>query len=414
MHQRRRLTNEEKFELLKMYYKEGRTDFTGTKYEGYNVPSIRVNLREKYNNRTLKMDPELLKKFEREYFLQRERNPRKSDEEKYLFLMEFRERNPKADRSKSDFNSRYKEGKKVKAYITHLQTKHNRGKDLLTQEQIENLLDQNLLHYSPREKEEIAEKYAISIEWIDKMQARIGRMEHFENVMRDTPEKLSDFPLKDRFIWKGKKDATEEQKLAYVRLVKSAFRLETPNLECLIVDSELIDEKIGTLMPREKTVLRKRFGLDTGMGKARGEIGQEFDVTQERIRQIEEKALSKMRHSSRRQEVDENMLSYKLRDNMDKKKELEEKIESFEAKKDDYEEILREDNINKLGNVKSINDLDLSIRTYNCLYRKGIKTVEELTEFSIEDIEGIRNMGKKSLKELLRKTRRIRNCIRRR
>ena len=56
---------------------------------------------------------------------------------------------------------------------------------------------------------------------------------------------------------------------------------------------------LGDLTPREQKVLRLRFGLDDGRPRTLEEVGQEFNVTRERIRQIEAKALRKLRHPSR-------------------------------------------------------------------------------------------------------------------
>ncbi len=65
----------------------------------------------------------------------------------------------------------------------------------------------------------------------------------------------------------------------------------------------LLKEQLGdvlkTLTPREAKVLRLRFGLDDGRARTLEEVGKEFDVTRERIRQIEAKALRKLRHPSR-------------------------------------------------------------------------------------------------------------------
>ena len=63
-----------------------------------------------------------------------------------------------------------------------------------------------------------------------------------------------------------------------------------------------------TLTPREEKVLRLRFGLEDGRPRTLEEVGKEFNVTRERIRQIEAKALRKLRHPSR---------SKKLRDFLD-------------------------------------------------------------------------------------------------
>ena len=54
-----------------------------------------------------------------------------------------------------------------------------------------------------------------------------------------------------------------------------------------------------TLTDREENVLRLRFGLDDGRTRTLEEVGKEFGVTRERIRQIEAKALRKLRHPSR-------------------------------------------------------------------------------------------------------------------
>ena len=71
---------------------------------------------------------------------------------------------------------------------------------------------------------------------------------------------------------------------------------------------EQLMEVLETLTPREQKVLRLRFGLDDGCQRTLEEVGKEFHVTRERIRQIEAKALRKLRHPSR---------SKKLRDYMD-------------------------------------------------------------------------------------------------
>ena len=69
-----------------------------------------------------------------------------------------------------------------------------------------------------------------------------------------------------------------------------------------------LNEVLGTLTEREQKVLRLRFGLDDGRARTLEEVGKEFNVTRERIRQIEAKALRKLRHPSR---------SRKLKDYLD-------------------------------------------------------------------------------------------------
>ena len=74
-----------------------------------------------------------------------------------------------------------------------------------------------------------------------------------------------------------------------------------------LLKEQLIDV-LDTLTPREEKVLKLRFGLDDGRARTLEEVGKEFNVTRERIRQIEAKALRKLRHPSR---------SKKLKDYLD-------------------------------------------------------------------------------------------------
>jgi RNA polymerase primary sigma factor len=62
---------------------------------------------------------------------------------------------------------------------------------------------------------------------------------------------------------------------------------------------EQLGEVLSTLTDREEKVLRLRFGLEDGRSRTLEEVGKEFSVTRERIRQIEAKALRKLRHPSR-------------------------------------------------------------------------------------------------------------------
>ena len=68
---------------------------------------------------------------------------------------------------------------------------------------------------------------------------------------------------------------------------------------------EELDKVLETLTDRERKVLRLRFGLDDGRARTLEEVGREFNVTRERIRQIEAKALRKLRHPSRYRKLKE-------------------------------------------------------------------------------------------------------------
>ena len=70
---------------------------------------------------------------------------------------------------------------------------------------------------------------------------------------------------------------------------------------------EQLEEVMSTLTPREAKVLKLRFGLEDGKARTLEEVGKEFDVTRERIRQIEAKALRKLRHPSRSKKLKDYM-----------------------------------------------------------------------------------------------------------
>ena len=89
------------------------------------------------------------------------------------------------------------------------------------------------------------------------------------------------------------------------RMTMCWYRQKRQHLTLL---KEQLDEVLDTLTDREQKVLRLRFGMNDGRARTLEEVGREFDVTRERIRQIEAKALRKLRHPSR---------SRKLRDYLD-------------------------------------------------------------------------------------------------
>ena len=125
-------------------------------------------------------------------------------------------------------------------------------------------------------------------------------------------------------------DMTEEKVREIMKIAQDPVTLETPigeeedsHLGDFIPDDdapapaeaaaysllkEQIEEVLGSLNEREQKVLKLRFGLEDGRARTLEEVGKEFDVTRERIRQIEAKALRKLRHPSR---------SKKLRDYLD-------------------------------------------------------------------------------------------------
>lgn len=147
------------------------------------------------------------------------------------------------------------------------------------------------------------------VETINKL-IRVSRQLLQEYGREPTPEEIAE-----------KMDIPEERVREIMKIAQEPVSLETPigeeedsHLGDFIEDEEalapaeaasfmLLKEQLEgvleSLTPREEKVLRLRFGLDDGRSRTLEEVGREFGVTRERIRQIEAKALRKLRHPSR-------------------------------------------------------------------------------------------------------------------
>ena len=127
----------------------------------------------------------------------------------------------------------------------------------------------------------------------------------------------------------GREQTPEEKVMEIQKIAQDPVSLETPigeeddsHLGDFIQDEdspapqdsaaytllkEQLEEVMNTLTPREAKVLKLRFGLEDGRARTLEEVGREFQVTRERIRQIEAKALRKLRHPSRSKKLKDYM-----------------------------------------------------------------------------------------------------------
>ncbi|HEU5281468.1 MAG TPA: RNA polymerase sigma factor RpoD [Gammaproteobacteria bacterium] len=151
------------------------------------------------------------------------------------------------------------------------------------------------------------------IETINKLN-RISRQLLQETGQEPTPEELS-----------RKMNIPEDKIRKIMKIAKEPISMETPigddedsHLGDFIEDnntmspidaatnfglSEAVQKVLGSLTPREAKVLRMRFGINMNTDHTLEEVGKQFDVTRERIRQIEAKALRKLRHPSRAEQL---------------------------------------------------------------------------------------------------------------
>jgi RNA polymerase primary sigma factor len=151
------------------------------------------------------------------------------------------------------------------------------------------------------------------IETINKLN-RISRQLLQETGLEPTPEELS-----------KRMDLPEDKIRKVLKIAKEPISMETPigddedshlgdfiedtNIESPVESatssglSEATQKILNTLTPREAKVLRMRFGINMNTDHTLEEVGKQFDVTRERIRQIEAKALRKLRHPSRSEQL---------------------------------------------------------------------------------------------------------------
>jgi len=163
-------------------------------------------------------------------------------------------------------------------------------------------------------------------------------------------------------------------------------------------------KEIKTLTEREQGVISLRYEhymiLD--------DVGKYYGVTRERIRQIERKAMRKLWSPRRRKNY--ILLEYSELEKLEMEKHavlmqnmiLEDRLAKYESLDWITEEEENAPETITLDDI-SIAELDLSVRSYNCLVRRGYKTIGSLRDVSREELMNIRNLGRKSYLEILDK-----------
>lgn len=154
---------------------------------------------------------------------------------------------------------------------------------------------------------------------------------------------------------------------------------------------------LDTLTTREKEVIlyryEKRMKLD--------DVAAIYNRTRERIRQIEKKAIRKLRHPyhSKGYFFATSREEYEKGFEMGLEKGFERGVE-YACRS--AEHVVETDHPDALSMI-SIDSLELSVRSYNCLLRAGITSVYDLTKYTIKDLGRIRNLGRKSIEEIVQK-----------
>ncbi|NLK02384.1 MAG: RNA polymerase sigma factor RpoD [Clostridiaceae bacterium] len=134
---------------------------------------------------------------------------------------------------------------------------------------------------------------------------REPEIEEIANEMDITPEKVREIMKKSQEPVSLEKPIGEEEDSHLGDFIPDDDAPSPADQAAFTLLKEQLLEVLKGLTPREEKVLRLRFGLDDGRQRTLEEVGREFNVTRERIRQIEAKALRKMRHPSRSKKLRE-------------------------------------------------------------------------------------------------------------
>lgn len=136
------------------------------------------------------------------------------------------------------------------------------------------------------------------------------RLKKIAEEMEMTIDKVEElYEIKYRFLGAVSLDTPvgEEEEMSLGELIPSEENIDVEKQYFQSELSETLDELLSTLKPREEEIIRLRFGFVDGHPKTLDEIGQMYNVTRERIRQIEAKALKKLSHPSRRKKIKDFM-----------------------------------------------------------------------------------------------------------
>ena len=318
------------------------------------------------------------------------------------------------------------------------------------------------------EIEEIAKKYNLESRVVAKIIKKYNTIENFIQMYRDnnvSDEEVSLF--KDLIDMDSSMYNENYSNLVRAIFGKKRFDEESKENEIKMYSSKIIDEVLHTLNPRRETCIRERFGLDSGIGKTLKECGSILNVTTERARQIEAKALRELRHPSRSKQIRPISISGKtLKNSMyitgEEKVKLSElenelwnsdlifkhnehperinfditKISIIQNIIDNIETRRKEDiaykeksrlkaeaiknaerrveksflqrelkaraKENNISNGEmTIDDLNFSVRSLNCLKRAGFKNLIDIEGLTYEKLSEIRNLRQKDRKEIV-------------
>jgi len=346
-----------------------------------------------------------------------------------------------AESTGNDYLELVEKYKKIQSYNEYVRYRNYQGK--LNDVQLEKCKEINLgkaFGYSS-EIEMLSNKYQIEESIVYDICKKYGSFDNFIKINREEIQKEGNTSHSYGLINTLIDTEYSENSENYSKLVTAILGITDSNI--YLYSSKGIDEALNTLMSREKEIIVKRYGLEDGIPRNLEEMSQEYNYTRERIRQIEAKALRRLRHPRRIKQLDLVNLNYLKEDkyiSQDERKELERieeqmwnsnliikgnkkshnipsdenKLETnidgkpFYRIYDIMEECKNRKNLEEQEILEKetglpLENMELSVRAYNCLKRSGIHTSNDFKRLTYEELCNIPKLGMKCVNEVMAK-----------
>ena len=429
---------DEKITILKRYFELSEPDdeLTGdTYFDGYPIGQWAIQIRADYNKGRGNYTEEQISFLTDNKIL--DRRIEATIDEKIDALIEWKDKHPdivlsynsnryieryllaNRNMSKEEMEELQQEYKRMQRYLAYLKNRTSRGK--LKEEQLEKLRQANFdeqYGYSD-EIEQLSLKYRIKPSTIKYILDKYGSMEEFINKYKDG--KLhEDFDFL-RISFNIDYEKMNEDMLLN-NLLSGSQKSKKVEGPIIFYSGKLLNEAINMLPDRTKEIIFGRYGLKNGEIKTLDTLAKEFNVGRQRIRQIEIQGLRALKANIKKFVInlDEETLNEIYNSNaifypdeeykdilcdLDLEilsKRIEERVQTEARRREEEWKRLSEEEKKEIAFDRSIENLELSVRTYNCLTRAGIITIGDLLNYPKEQFYKIRNLGKKGCKEVLR------------
>ena len=436
---------EQKIEIFEEFMKTGDELVGNTIFKGYPIGQWAIQIRASLNRINdgkedkVSINPtkEQLEQLESMGILERQFGS--TIDEKIDSLVEWRRKYPKIKitpiatdeglreyaRTDEEFSQIRKEYEKMQDYYGYVRVRKSRGK--LNEKQMKKCKEGDIggVFGYPTRIEELSKKYGIKGNEIEYLLTKFGTLDNFYE-MHNTGKIEGDMDkfLEEKII-RNVVDIDGNSNIGYDNLYRDIFGINTRDERLFFYSSKELQKKLEELTERDQNVIESRYGLKEGeMPKTLEKVGKEMGISGSSIAQRQRKVLRELKSPNRtrkirialeiegdeyltdkeKQQIEEIKKNIKLQngdlsENLGKLKEIQEQLRTRTIRNNKNEENKEENKEERLD----VDELELSVRAYNCLKRRGIDSLYDLANITEEQFRKTRNLGKSSFEEIFAK-----------